>query len=166
MYTNFLKDYKSEVITYPNTNLNNSILIFWDDEICDNNEIKCLSKISNLAGISSKLFSKKIVALNDNKRLLININSILYFYYEGTAINIITDNNSIYRVNHSLSFWEGRLLEENFIRCQKGYLVNIEKVVAIVPYFNSTLALKFKGHDKTVPVGRKFAKHFKDIIGW
>ncbi|OOM06417.1 transcriptional regulatory protein YpdB [Clostridium saccharobutylicum] len=57
-------------------------------------------------------------------------------------------------------------MEENFIRCQKGYLVNIEKVVAIVPYFNSTLALKFKGHDKTVPVGRKFAKHFKDIIGW
>lgn len=97
---------------------------------------------------------------------MLNLDCILYFYSEGNGINIMTVDNSIYRVNHSLDFWEKRLSKENFIRCQKGYLVNIEKVIEVVPYFNSTLSLKFKGHKNIIPVGRKFAKHFKYMISW
>lgn len=43
--------------------------------------------------------------------------------------------------------------------------MNLEKVVEIVPYFNSTFILKMGGTDNTVPVGRKFLKVFKDAVG-
>ncbi|MCR3758642.1 LytTR family transcriptional regulator DNA-binding domain-containing protein [Clostridium felsineum] len=108
----------------------------------------------------------KIVASNKNKKILINVKSILYFYSDNNIINIITDNDSIYSVNHSLSFWESKLSKVNFVRCQRGYLVNIEKVIEIVPYFNSTLALKISGHNNIVPIGRKFVKNFKRLVGW
>ncbi|GKX64787.1 LytTR family DNA-binding domain-containing protein [Inconstantimicrobium mannanitabidum] len=148
------------------TNWRNAILIFWDDETEKSKEKQDLSKYLNMTDTAVQVFPKKIVASRENKRFLLNIDRILYFYCDGKNIKIVIDDESTYYVDQSLNFWEKRLSKENFFRCQKGYLVNIEKVIEIVPYFNSTLALKFKAHKNIVPVGRKFVKHLKYAIGW
>lgn len=163
----FLKNnFELDVISYPEVDFKNSVIIFCNRETDSNEQIKDISTYQTNEKISSNMFSKKIVASNGNSKILLNIDTILYFYYEENSVNVVIDDNSIFKVNHSLSFWENKLSEEHFIRCQKGFLVNIEKAVEVIPYFNATLALKFKGHDKFVPVGRKFVKQFKDIICW
>lgn len=154
------KNFELEIITYSELDLKSSVIIFCDDETTDDRQIENISITQNHEII------KKIVALNGNSRILLNTDSILYFYCENNSVNVVIEGNSVFKVNHALNFWAGRLSEKNFIRCQKGYLVNIEKVVEVIPYFNSTLVLKFKGHDKIVPVGRTFMKQFKNMICW
>lgn len=141
------------MITYNEKSVKNSIVIFSDDT-------ELLEKATVI-----QPFHKKIVASKENKNFLLDLNCILYFCYENNEINIVT-NESIYHVNHSLQFWQERLLHENFIRCQKGYLVNIEKIIEIIPYFNSTLGLRLKGYKNIIPVGRSFLKSFKDALWW
>lgn len=109
---------------------------------------------------------QKIVASREGKRFLLNINCILYFYSEGNEVKMVADNNFAYYVGHTLQFWEEKLLAESFFRCHKGFLVNINNVIEIVPYFNSTLALKFKDNKNIIPVGRKYLKDFKEAISW
>lgn len=111
------------------------------------------------------LLLKRVVALKDNRRFLLPISSILYFYFSDDRVKIVTDKNLVYNVEHSLHFWEEKLLEKNFLRVHKGFVVNLEKVVEIVPYFNSTFMLKMSGTENTVPVGRKFLKVFKNAVG-
>lgn len=111
-------------------------------------------------------FGKKIVASREEKRFLLNIDRILYFYADDNGVKIIADNNFTYYVGHTLQFWEKKLSLESFFRCHKGFLVNTNNVIEIVPYFNSTLALKFKEHKNIIPVGRKYLKGFKESISW
>jgi DNA-binding LytR/AlgR family response regulator len=112
------------------------------------------------------VIQNKIAVSKNNRTFLIDLNSILYFYRNDTKVNVITEDKAMYCVNHTLTFWEKRLLNINFFRCQKGYLVNLEKVIEIIPYFNSTLSLKLKGCTENIPVGRTFVKKFKNLVGW
>ncbi|WP_097004321.1 LytTR family DNA-binding domain-containing protein [Lacrimispora amygdalina] len=92
--------------------------------------------------------------------------TVLFYTKHGNDIMITTDDNCIYTVQHTLQFWEKKLIYWNFYRCHKCYIVNIEKVTEIIPSYNSTFLLRLEKHKNTVPVGRKFIKEFKEIIGW
>ncbi len=72
----------------------------------------------------------------------------------------------MYTVPHSLQFWEKKLPYCNFFRCHKGYIVNLEKVLEIIPSYNYTFDLKLEKYTKTLPVGRKYIKDFKKIVCW
>lgn len=124
-----------------------------------------LSEASESTEPVIKVFGK-IVAERENRKFLLNTERILYFYSENDEVKIAVDDECTYYVGHTLQFWEKRLSEDNFFRCHKAYLVNLEKVIEIIPYFNSTLALKFIGHKNIIPVGRKFLKGFKIAISW
>lgn len=109
---------------------------------------------------------RKIVAAKENKKFLIDLKNILYFYSYSNEIKIITINNCVYTVQHSLQFLEKRLIFTNFFRCHKGYIVNLEKIIEIIPSYNYTFNLKLENYKNTVPVGRKYIKKFKEMICW
>ncbi|WP_414632711.1 MULTISPECIES: LytTR family DNA-binding domain-containing protein [unclassified Clostridium] len=95
-----------------------------------------------------------------------DLKNVLYFYSYSNEIKIITVDNCIYTVPHSLQFWEKKLPYGNFFRCHKGYIVNLEKVLEIIPSYNYTFDLKLEKYTKTLPVGRKYIKDFKKIVCW
>jgi two-component system LytT family response regulator len=45
-----------------------------------------------------------------------------------------------------------------------SYIVNIDKIVEIIPWFNSTYNLRFKGVKNEIPVSRSKVKEFKEIM--
>lgn len=108
----------------------------------------------------------KIIVKKNNRYYLLDLNCILYFQAYGSEIKIVTDKNNEYHVNHPLCFWEKHLKNKCFYRCHKGYLVNLKKIVEIVPYYNSTFLLLFENSKNTVPVGRAFIKQFKEELNW
>lgn len=160
----FLKNNNYKIMQF--TEKNEMELIFILEQDADLSEKIFPEEIPKEANITANSFLQKIVALKENRKILLNVNCILYFFYEDSSVKIVTDDNSVYRVNHSLDYWQKRFFSNSFIRCQKGYLVNMNKVIEIIPYFKYTLGLKFKENNKIIPVGRKYMRELKYTIGW
>ncbi|MCX8129072.1 MAG: LytTR family transcriptional regulator DNA-binding domain-containing protein [Clostridia bacterium] len=100
------------------------------------------------------------------KRILLkNEKDICFFQAETGRVFSIINKASSFENRHSLSYLE-KHLSDRFFRCHKNYLINLDKVLEVTPWFNSTLMLKLESWEGTVPVSRKYIKEFKQIIGW
>lgn len=77
-----------------------------------------------------------------------------------------TDNGK-YVTKHSLVELEQILPPDQFIRCHRAYLVNVNKIAEIHPDFHSTFVLVMK-HDKLlrVPVSQSYASYFRQFLGF
>lgn len=61
---------------------------------------------------------------------------------------------------------EGMLKQHRFLRTHKSYLVNLNKVTEVIPWFNSTYVLSLANCDeKNIPVARHFVKEFNQAMG-
>lgn len=52
-----------------------------------------------------------------------------------------------------------------FLRVHRSYIVNIDYIAEIEPWFNSTHNLIMQDHSK-VPVSRTYIKDLKNIVGF
>lgn len=107
----------------------------------------------------------KVALLRDKRMYLVNIRNIMFLYVENGVIQIITEQKSKYKSKQTLKYWEKRLNSFSFFQCHKSFLVNMEKVKEVVPYFNNTYVLKFEGDFPEVPVSRNYIKKFKQFVG-
>lgn len=124
------------------------------------------SILKDILKVNSSIISiNKIIGIRENRIFLIDWGKIIYIYADKKDVNIFTDNNLIYKSRHTLKFFEGNLPTNIFFRCHRSFLVNIEKVNEISPYFNNTFSLKFDNHKEMIPVGRNYIKNFKTLIG-
>jgi two-component system LytT family response regulator len=55
-------------------------------------------------------------------------------------------------------------LPDMFFRTHRSYIVNINKIKEIIPWFNSTYNLKIEGLDIEVPVSRNKIKEFRSLL--
>jgi DNA-binding LytR/AlgR family response regulator len=62
---------------------------------------------------------------------------------------------------------EERLVGNGFARTHKSYLVNLDHVREIEPWFSGSYLLRMNDEARTkVPLSRQFAKQLKEITGW
>jgi two-component system response regulator LytT len=66
-----------------------------------------------------------------------------------------------YKCDGSLELFEKKLESDHFLRCHKSYLVNLDKISEISPWFNGALNLKFKGIPDAISVSRNYAARLK-----
>ena len=69
------------------------------------------------------------------------------------------------RTKYNLSQLERMLPPDRFIRCHRAYIVNVEAIEEIHPYFHSTFMLVMKNSSLRVPVGQKYAARFRAFLG-
>ncbi|MEY8461673.1 LytR/AlgR family response regulator transcription factor [Streptococcus merionis] len=69
-----------------------------------------------------------------------------------------------YESSDPLLVWEERLDPNAFMRTHRAYLVQLEKIETIEPWFNQTLQLHLKGGYKA-PVSRNHVKSLKQRLG-
>jgi len=69
-----------------------------------------------------------------------------------------------YLIRENLSSLEARLASLGFIRISKSFIVSIEAIDRIIPWFNSTLILKLKNGLPEIKVTRSYLKSFKDYL--
>ena len=106
---------------------------------------------------------KKIPVREDENIILIDPKEILYITAENSEINVVT-KRGIYKSRDSLNKWEENL-DDSFFRCHRSYIVNIDKIEKIIPWFNSAYNIELKGLDDTIPVSRSAMKILKEELG-
>lgn len=101
------------------------------------------------------------IVINKGRELIrILIRDILYIESEGNYLNIYTSDNVV-KVRETLTTMEKELLAKGFVRCHKGYLINIEHLEAL----NGTeIILKLRNVQKRIPVGRSYEKDVRRSI--
>jgi two-component system response regulator LytT len=112
----------------------------------------------------SKDRAEKLALTIDEKIVLVNINDILYIgTFEGKTV-VVTEKQK-FSVNDPLVTVERKLQHSAIIRVHRAYLVSIDAIVEIEPWFNSTYNLKMKDGEK-VPVSRTYTKVLKKMLGF
>lgn len=125
-----------------------------------------LTEVTNkLNSIDKKDENKniKVSVIEDDNILLINSKDILYLTANEGDIFIFT-KNGYYRSHDSLNIWSKKL-GEGFFRCHRSYLVNLEKIEKISPWFSGTYNIKLKNCKDNIPVSRGKIKALKDLLG-
>lgn len=95
---------------------------------------------------------------------LISKNDILYLTAEAGEVLVFTMHR-IYRSRESLNSWSKKLDTGKFFRCHRSYIVNVERVDRISPWFNGAYNLKLKDCREIIPVSRENANTLKDLFG-
>jgi two-component system response regulator LytT len=70
-----------------------------------------------------------------------------------------------YKVSEALVVLEKKLPITKFLRVHRSFIVNIDHIVEIEPWFNSTYNLIMK-NDSKVPVSRTYVKEMKQMLGF
>lgn len=97
--------------------------------------------------------SDKIKIEDKSKISVFNINDIFYIEVIRKEIIVYTENDS-YTFKTSMKNIENILIDKNFFRCHKSFLINLEKVTTLednVVFLN----------DKEIPVSRYKLKELK-----
>ncbi len=84
-----------------------------------------------------------------------------------SAVNgevIIHTVNGDFKSNETLSYWETRLKGQHFLRCHRSYVVNIERIEKISPWFHGAFNLKLKDAKESIPVSRNSVKSLKEHL--
>lgn len=104
--------------------------------------------------------SHKLAIAVDERIILLSLPDILYIgTVEGQTVVVTRDNK--YAVNDTLVALEKKLQQQStIIRVHRAYLVNLDAVEEIRPWFRSTYNLVLKNGEK-VPVSRTYAKELK-----
>ncbi len=107
---------------------------------------------------------------NDDSYQIIAYPHIYYFEARGNYVYCIAagatlDSPREYRIKEKLYELEARLPQNRFLRVGKSYIVNIDNVNEIIPWFGRRLILRFIDGKKEIEVSRNYVKSLKDFLG-
>lgn len=114
------------------------------------------------ARIKQELREKRLELTITKGQELIRIarQEIVYIEAEGNYLNICT-KREIIKVRDTMVNMENELKKSGFVRCHKGYLVNVHLIEKMK---GSQLELKGETENYFVPIGRSFEKDVKKKI--
>jgi len=106
----------------------------------------------------------KLAVQKEESVILLDPNDIIYVYREEREVFVKTYNDN-YTVKYSLQVLEEKLAKYTFFRTHRSYLVNLQYVQEMIPWFNGAYNLIMKDHKKTkVPVSRAYVKPLKEVL--
>lgn len=106
----------------------------------------------------------KLCVEKNNRMKLIDIQEILFIEAQNNNI-IVHARNETYACNSTLRELEEKFKKSNFVRTHKSFVVNINYINEIIPWFNYTYKIKLKGKDNLeIPVSRNYLKKFKMLL--
>ena len=121
--------------------------------------IKAMSKVKEKisTNLSSLPYAESIYIKSGHEYLKVEIDKILFIHSDRdyTEIQTATDK---YLSSESLKYWEEFLMDHNFLRIHKSYLVNQDVIVKIS-------ASKLEVSDKfSIPIGRVYKSNVNELL--
>jgi len=108
----------------------------------------------------------RIPAEKLGKTVLVDVADVYYAFTEKDYVYIKTYDDK-FMTRFTLKNLEARLKGSVFYRTHRCYLVNLNKVKEIVPFFNGTYNLVLDDEEKSeVPLSRSQAKKLRKILGF
>lgn len=121
--------------------------------------------VSQLGAAKSTPQRAKVLVNVQQRLLLVNAEDIIFATVDGGSIWIVTrdlEGSSNYRTLDELS---ATLDADAFWRPHRSFLINLQHVKEVVPWFNSTFMLKMSDKKTTeVPVSRVQARRLRELF--
>lgn len=114
----------------------------------------------HVPGVSSRM--KKLALPIDESIVLVNVEDIVYTGLLDGKVIVKTIRDT-YVTHDTLVILEKKLPQMNFLRVHRSFIVNVNHISEIQPWFNSTYNLIMKD-DSKVPVSRTYAKELKKLL--
>ncbi|TLS36000.1 LytR/AlgR family response regulator transcription factor [Pseudalkalibacillus caeni] len=99
----------------------------------------------------------KLAVENEGEIRYIDPNDILYIYREE-KVSKITTKTGEFEIKTPLKDLENRLVSYPFFRIHKSYIVNLDYVTRLIPWFNGAYQLEIEGTTEKLSVSRNYAK--------
>jgi two-component system, LytTR family, response regulator LytT len=108
---------------------------------------------------------KRIVAKRGSRIILIEQSDISFISLEDSIVCVHSKSNKYFTNYRTLEEIEKELIDGNFFRVHRSYIVNLDKVLELKQGNSGNLLLKLKDfQDETVPVSRSKSKDIKAIF--
>jgi DNA-binding LytR/AlgR family response regulator len=105
----------------------------------------------------------KIAVKKSDKFYLVKLKDVVYLEYSDNRINVFTRDEKYY-MNMTMKEFEEKS-GPAFIRTHKSFIVNLDYVNEIIPWFNYTFKLRLKHYENNeIPVSRSYLKDFKNKL--
>lgn len=113
----------------------------------------------------TKVNVNKLPVLKSGKILLINYNEIIYATTDAGTVTIVTAEER-YEYQGTLTEIEERTCQTPLVRVHKSYIVNMDKIKEVIPWFKGTYWLKVDHPSKIeIPVSKSQIKTIKELLG-
>lgn len=132
-------------------------------------EKRIMEVLNNLSSSKETLQVKEVEKINkvtvfsSEKMLVISLDEI-YCIEVAEKESIVYVKNEIYTSKLKISKWEEILPKNKFYRTHRSYIVNLDKIKEVEPWFNGTYILKIQDLKFKVPVSRNNIKEFKELL--
>ena len=107
----------------------------------------------------------KVLLKSNSRMLLVDEADIIYATVKDGAIRVVaaqTGGESNYKTLDDL---QSNLSERSFWRTHRSYLVNIDRIKEVIPWFKSTYQLRMSDpHQTEIPVSRGQTKRLKELF--
>ena len=107
----------------------------------------------------------KLAVRCNNRHFIVDANEVIYATIDNGLITLVTTNlegHSNYRTIEDL---QGALDREQFWRVHRSYLVNINRIKEVVPWFKSSYQLRMDDRKHTeVPVSRVQTRRLRELF--
>jgi len=113
----------------------------------------------------AKPHSSKVVVRAQNRLLLVAQKEICFATIEDGTITVVTSAVEGHSNCRTLEELQEQLDPEDFWRVHRSYLVNIQHIREVVPWFKSSYQLRMDDPKKTeIPVSRAQTKRLRDLF--
>lgn len=122
---------------------------------------------SYISAIMPQQTLSKLWGERDNKTgLLVDYGQIMWVVAESKKVYIHTIKGANLLVKHTIKELEPKLAAHNFARVHKAYLVNLDYVAEVVPWFSGTYLIRMTDEARTeIPMSRQYGRRLKQRIG-
>lgn len=110
----------------------------------------------------AKLWGEK-----ENKNcVLLDYSAILWVEAEAKRVFVQSTTGDKLQVRYTLKELEARLAPHGFMRVHKGYVVNLDYIAEVVPWFSGTYIIRMNDEAKSeVPMSRQYGKQLRKLTG-
>ncbi|CCQ97836.1 putative Sensory transduction protein LytT [[Clostridium] ultunense Esp] len=105
----------------------------------------------------------RVCVHNMGKLIPLDSKEIIYATVEDRNTVIISTKGK-FEINYTLSELCEKLDKPTFFRSHKSFLINLDFIEVIEPWFNSTFNVILKYTDIKIPVSRSQSKEFKELM--
>lgn len=126
--------------------------------------IVTLLKKLEMLGAQQRSNTGKIALWKGDKMVVVNTEDIIYCEAQEREVCVCVRGGK-FVINSSITDFQNRLPQGPFFRCHRSFIVNLDKIDEIIPWFNNTFVLKFKGVESEIPVSRNKMSDFKILMG-
>lgn len=124
---------------------------------------RAVSQLESNAEQGSKAEKLDAISVHTDDRIyLVKIKTIAAVEATQGKTLLYTDSEQ-FETKETLQYWEQKLIVHSFMRVHRAFIINLDKISEIEPWFNQTYQVTLQTGMK-VPVSRSYIKTFKEKL--